>query len=130
MDARLVRTKARDLDASWIGREMMVGRAIGALSDIEHHHGRVIALYVGGQRVTVTRDTVAIYDTPGAAVDGNTLASVSPNQPKTPVVTLRLDDERRARVDAEAARRGVTRSDIIRELIDEGLPSAEESDGR
>lgn len=121
MDARLVRTRARDLDESWIGREMMVDRACGALSDIERRHGRVVGLYVGGQRVTVARATVAIYDTLGGAVDRNTLPTVSPNQPKTPVRTLRVDDPRWDKVKAAAQQRGVTASDVVRELIDEHL---------
>lgn len=124
MDARLVRTNARDLDESWIGREMMVGHAIGALSDLERHHGRIVALYVGGQRVTVTRDTVVIYDTLGAAVDRNTLTSVSPNQPKTPVRTVRVDDPRWAKVKAAARDKGITATDVIRDLIDEHLPQS------
>lgn len=122
MDARLVRTRARDIDASWIGREMMVGRAVGALSDIERNRGHVTALYLGGQRVPVSRDTVAIYDTLGAAVDGNTLTSVSPNQPKTPVRTVRVDDPRWDKVKAAAAAKGVSATDVIRELIDDHLP--------
>lgn len=100
---------------------MIVGRAVGALSDIEWQHGRIAALYVGGQRVPVSRGTVAIYDTLGAAVGGNTLTSVSPNQPKTPVRTLRVDDPRWDKVKAAAAAKGVTATDVIRELIDEHL---------
>lgn len=66
MDVRLVRTRARGLDASWIGRAVIVGDACGTLSDVElDRRGRVVALYLGGQRVIVTRDTVAIYDTLG-----------------------------------------------------------------
>lgn len=105
---------------------MMVGRAVGALSDIEWGHGRITALYVGGQRVPVTRDTVAIYDTLGGAVGCNTLPAVSPNQPKTPVRTFRVDDQRWDRVKAEAARHGVTVSDLLREMIDERLPPEED----
>jgi hypothetical protein len=129
MDARLVRTRARDLDATWIGREMMVDRAVGALSDIEWGHGRITALYVGGQRVPVTRDTVAIYDTLGGAVGRNTLPAVSPNQPKTPVRTVRVDDPRWARVKAAAAQRGITASDFIREAIDSQLGAQEDGEG-
>lgn len=67
MDARLVRCKATDLDATWIGRQMIVGAVCGGLSDIERNRrGAVVALYVAGERVPVGRSDVAIYDTLGA----------------------------------------------------------------
>lgn len=64
MDVRLVRTRARDLDASWIGCQMIVGDAFGTLSDLDtDSRGRVSGLYLGGQHVPVTRGTVAVRDT-------------------------------------------------------------------
>jgi predicted DNA-binding protein len=59
-------------------------------------------------------------------VSRNTLARVGPNQPKTPVRTFRVDDQRWDRVKAEAARLGVTASDLLREMIDERLPLEED----
>lgn len=58
------------------------------------------------------------------------MSRVSPNQPKTPVRTLRADDETWAKVThaarAETAKRGerVTASDVIRDLINQHLPAA------
>ncbi len=67
MDVRLVRVAATDLDATWIGRQMIVGAVCGALSDVERDkRGAVIALYVAGARVPVDRSIVATYDTLGA----------------------------------------------------------------
>ena len=67
MDVRLVRVAAMDLDSSWIGRQMIVGRVCGALSDVERDkRGKVAALYVAGARVPVDRSVPAIYDTLGA----------------------------------------------------------------
>lgn len=44
-----------------------------------------------------------------------------PNQPKTPVRTMRLDDATWAALKAEAERREMTVSDLLRELIRTGL---------
>lgn len=41
-----------------------------------------------------------------------------PNQPKTPTRTLRVDEERWTKAQAEAARRGETLSDAIRAFLD------------
>ena len=61
--ARLVRTEVRNLDTTWIGREMIVGLSTcGVLSDIEHH-GRTTVLYLSGQRIAVPGSTLALYDT-------------------------------------------------------------------
>jgi hypothetical protein len=41
-----------------------------------------------------------------------------PNKPKTPVRTFRLDASRWAALKAEAKRRGVSVSDLLREAVD------------
>lgn len=51
----------------------------------------------------------------------NTLAVVTPNAPKTPMRSFRLDDERWSALRAEAERRGLTITDVLREAIDEHL---------
>lgn len=63
MDTGLVRIAAVDLDATWIGQQMIAGTTCGSLSDIDHDkRGNVSALYVGGSRVLVKRSDVVIYD--------------------------------------------------------------------
>ena len=67
MLVRLVRVRAELLDASWIGREMIVGHACGTLSDLEtDRRGHATAVYIGGTRIPITHETIAVYDTLGA----------------------------------------------------------------
>ena len=54
-----------------------------------------------------------------------TVATV-PNQPKTPVRTVRLSDELWERVKRIAAARKMTVSDVLRELIERGTAGQEE----
>jgi predicted DNA-binding ribbon-helix-helix protein len=49
-----------------------------------------------------------------------------PNQPKTPVRTVRLSDELWERVKRIAAARKMTVSDVLRELIERGTAGQEE----
>lgn len=49
------------------------------------------------------------------------MTGVSPNQPKTPVRALRLDDDTWDAVKAEAVERGITASDVVREALQEHL---------
>lgn len=49
------------------------------------------------------------------------MTAVSPNQPKTPARPVRIDDDTWDAVKAEAAERGVTASDVVREAIAEHL---------
>jgi predicted DNA-binding ribbon-helix-helix protein len=52
--------------------------------------------------------------------------AVVPNQPKTPVRTVRLSDELWERVRAIAAARKMTVSDVLRELLERGMAGQEE----
>lgn len=45
----LVQRPASQVDASWIGRQIIVGKLRGGLSDVE--------LWFGGQHLTVSSDT-------------------------------------------------------------------------
>lgn len=49
------------------------------------------------------------------------MTRVSPNQPKTPARPVRIDDDTWDAVKTEAAARGVTASDVVREAIREHL---------
>lgn len=49
------------------------------------------------------------------------MTPVSPNQPKTPARTMRIDDELWDAVKEEAERLGVTPSDVVRDALREHL---------
>lgn len=57
-----------------------------------------------------------------------TVTRVSPNQPKTPVRTLRMDDEMCDRVKAAAATEGIDFSEWMRRAAIERLERVEDRD--
>lgn len=50
-----------------------------------------------------------------------------PNQPKTPVRSIRLDDPTWDQVEAEAKRTGQSKSDVIRVALDEHFATQRQS---
>jgi predicted DNA-binding ribbon-helix-helix protein len=62
-----------------------------------------------------------LHLTSEADVKGRITVRAVPNQPKTPVRTVRIDDATWETLRAEAERREMTVSDLLRELIQAGL---------
>ena len=55
----------------------------------------------------------------------NTVRAVSPNQPKTPLLVVRVPEPMQDEIKARAARLGVTVSDVVRDLLRRGLDAGD-----
>lgn len=72
MGADLVQRPASQVDASWIGRQVTVGKFRGGLSDVEQHPDRRrTELWLGGSHLEVGSD--AIVTASGAEFLGGAL---------------------------------------------------------